>query len=133
MRAKDVKHVKGGKQKLSNMKYLVKHVIRAAGIANIHYLVVRNWSPRKVMDLYLGVRHLFYFPCLSSDKSIFYETISHKTYFNALSKRNGKIFVEQWWDVSSWRDWFGGSIIQNVNSFICFHFSKIIDTKYVLG
>ena len=55
LRAKDVKHVKGGKQKLSNMKYLVKHVIRAAGIVNRHDLVVQNWSPRKVVYLYLGV------------------------------------------------------------------------------
>ena len=57
-------HVKGGKQKLSNMKYLVKHILRATGIANIHDSVVQNWSPRKAMDLYLGVRHLFDFPCL---------------------------------------------------------------------
>ena len=62
LRAKDVKHVKGGKQMLTNMKSLVKQVIRAVGIANRHDLVVRNWSPRKVMDLYLGVRHFFAFP-----------------------------------------------------------------------
>ena len=77
------------------MKYLVKQVIRAAGIANRHDLVVQNWSPRKVMDLYLGVRNFFAFPCLSSDKRRRYETISWKTYFNALSKRKGKLFGEQ--------------------------------------
>ena len=42
MRLKDVKHVKGGKQKLSNMKYLVKQVRRSAGIVNRHDLVVQN-------------------------------------------------------------------------------------------
>ena len=84
LRTKYFIHVKGGKQKLSNMKSLVKQVIRAAGIANRHNLVVRNWSPWKVMDLYLGIRHLFDFPCLSSDKKRRYETISRKTYFNAL-------------------------------------------------
>ena len=68
LREKDVMHIKGGNQKLSNKKYLVKQLLRAAGISNRHDLVVRNWSPRKVMDLYLGVRHLFAFPCLSSDK-----------------------------------------------------------------
>ena len=94
-RAKDVMHVKGGKQKLSNMKSLVKQVMRAAGISNRHDLVVQNWSPRKVMNLYLGVRHLFAFPCLSSDKMSRLETISWKTYFNALSKRKGKLFGEQ--------------------------------------
>ena len=75
MRAKDVKHVKGGKQKLSNMKYLVKHVIRAAGFANRHDLVVRNWYPRKTMGLYWGVRNFFAFPCFYSDKKRQYETI----------------------------------------------------------
>ena len=47
--AKDIKHLKGGKQKLSNMKYLVKQVIRSAGISNRHDFVVQNWSPRKVI------------------------------------------------------------------------------------
>ena len=63
MGGKYVKHAKGGKQKLSNMIFLVNQVIRAAGIANRHDLVVQNWSPRKVMYLYLGVRHFFDFPC----------------------------------------------------------------------
>ena len=92
MREKYVKHVKGGNQKLSNMKYLVKQVIRAEEIANRYDLVVQNWSPRKVMDLYLGVRRLFDFPCLSSDTRRSYETISWKTFLNALSKRKGKLF-----------------------------------------
>ena len=76
LRPKDVKHPNGGKQKLSNMKYFLKRVIRAEGVVNRHNLVVRNWSPRKVMNLYLGVRHFFSFPCLSSDKTRRYETIS---------------------------------------------------------
>ena len=36
---KDDMHVKGGNQNLSNIKYLVKQVIRALGIANRHDLV----------------------------------------------------------------------------------------------
>ena len=68
LRGEYVMHVKGVKQKWSNKKSMVKQVIRAAGIVNRHYMVVRNWSPRKVMDLYLGVRHLFDFTCLSSVK-----------------------------------------------------------------
>ena len=103
---------------------MVKQVIRAAGIPNRHDLVVQNWSPRKVMYLYMGVRHFFDFPCMSSDKRIRYETISWKTYFNALSKRKGKIFGEQLWNVLSWWDLFGTLIIQNVNSCINFHFPK---------
>ena len=77
------------------MKYLVKQVIRAEGIVNIHDLVVRNWSPRKVVDLYLGVRNLFDFTFLSSDKTRCYEKILWKTYLNALTKRKGKLFGEQ--------------------------------------
>ena len=50
-------HVKVGKKKLPNIKSLVKKVIRVAWIVKRHALVVRNWYPRKVMDLYLGVRH----------------------------------------------------------------------------
>ena len=37
---KEVEQVKGGKQKLSNMKTLVKHVMRAAVILNMNDLVV---------------------------------------------------------------------------------------------
>ena len=132
LRSKDVIHVKGVKQKLSNMKYLVKHVLISAGISNRHNLVVRNWYLRKVMDLYLDVRRFFDFPCLSSDKKRRYETISWKTYYKALSKRKGKPFGEQWWNFLIWWDWFGTSIIQHINSCLYFHFSKIIDTNYVL-
>ena len=77
------------------MKYLVKQLISAEGIVNRHDLVVQNWSPRKLIDLYMGVRHFFAFICLSSDKTRCYEKISRKTYFNALTKRKGKLFGEQ--------------------------------------
>ena len=70
------------------MKSLVKQVIRAAGVANRHDLVVRNWSPRKVMDLYLGVRHFFAFPCLSSDKNRRHEK-SHGRHIT-MRCRNGR-------------------------------------------
>ena len=133
LRAKKFMHVKGGKQKLSNMKYLVKQVIKSVGITNIHDLVVQNWFSRKVMDLYLGVMYFFAFPCFSSDKKRRYETISWKKYYNALSKWKGKIFGGQWWNVLGWWDCFVTSIIINVTSCIYFHFSKIIDTNYVLG
>ena len=55
------------------MKSLVRQVSRAAGIDNRHDLVVRKWSPRKVMDSYLGVRHFFAFTWFSSDKKRLYE------------------------------------------------------------
>ena len=42
LRAKDVNNVKGGKKKLTNMKSLVKQLIRAAGIVNRYDLVVQK-------------------------------------------------------------------------------------------
>ena len=104
LRAKYVMHIKGGKQKLSNMKYMVKQVIRAAGIANKHDLVVLNCSPMEVMELYLGVSYFFDFICLSSVKRIRYETISWDTYFNALSKRKGQTI---WVSVMEYLDLVG--------------------------
>ena len=69
LRSKYVKHLRVGKKKISNMKYLVKQVIRATGNVVRHDLVFRNWLPMKVMDLYLGVRHFFAFTFLSSDNT----------------------------------------------------------------
>ena len=40
LRSKYVEGVKCGEQKLSNMKYLVKQVIRSVGVVNRHDLVV---------------------------------------------------------------------------------------------
>ena len=66
--SKYVNQVKGGKQKLSNMKTFVKNVMREAVIENRNDLVVNCWSPRKVVDLYGGVKHLFAFPFLTYEK-----------------------------------------------------------------
>ena len=72
---KDVEQVKVGKQKLSNMKTLVKHVMRLAVIANQNDLVVTFWSPRKLMDLYVVVSNFFDFPFLTYGKRRLYETM----------------------------------------------------------
>ena len=77
------------------MKTLVKHVMRAAVIANHNDLVVDWWSPRKVMNLYGGVRRFFSFPYLAYDKRRRHETMSWKTYFNVLMKRKVKRFGER--------------------------------------
>ena len=95
LRPKDGRPVNCGNQKLTNMKFLVRQVIRAAEISNRHDLVFRNWSSRKLMDLYLVFRNFFGFPFLSSDKRRHNETIPWETYFNALSKRKGKLFGYQ--------------------------------------
>ena len=95
LRCKDVKQVKCGKKKLSNMKTLVKHVMRAGVISNGNDLVVNWWSLRTAMNLYRGVRHLFYFPYLTSYKRSRYETVLRENYFAFLMKKEGVIYVEQ--------------------------------------
>ena len=90
LRGKYVLHVKGRKQKLSNMKSLAKQVIRAVGFTNRHDLVVQNWPPRKLMDSYLGCRHLFALRCLSSVKRRRCEKISWKTCQNGRAKYLGR-------------------------------------------
>ena len=92
---KDAKQIKGEKKKLSNMKTLVKHVTRAALIANRNDLVVNCWYPRNVMDLYRGISHFFAFSCLTYDKKICYETMSWNTYFNVLMKMREKLCGEK--------------------------------------
>ena len=79
------------------MKTLLKHVKRAVIIANSNDLVVNWWSPRKIMDLYMGVRHLFTLSCITSDLKRRYETMSWKTYLNLLMKRKWKLCGEKWW------------------------------------
>ena len=95
LRAKDVKEVKGGKQALSNMRYLVKHVIRATVMGNRPELNRRgNWTVQNVNDLYMGVKHFFAFPSNKGAGSRRFETLSWKTYYTLLSKRKGKLLGE---------------------------------------
>ena len=92
LQCKDVKQVKGGKQNLSNIKALVKYVTKAAVIDNRNDLVVDFWYPRKVMDLYRGVRKFFAFPYPTNNKRRRFETMSWRNYLNILTKIKGKIF-----------------------------------------
>ena len=92
--ASDVKHIKGGKQKISNMKNVVKHVERAATLVNLQHLVVHEYTPRAVLDLYNGIKHMFAFPSLSKTHKRRLEQINWKTYYNILSKRKGRLYGE---------------------------------------
>ena len=89
LRCKDMKQLNGGKQKLSNMKTLVKHVLIAAVIANWNDLVVDYWYPRNVIDLYVGVIYFLDFPCIAYEKRRRYDTMSLNTCFNVFMKRKG--------------------------------------------
>ena len=68
LKACDVKGVKGGKQKLSNMRGLVRHVERAARLANVEHLIMKKWNQRRVLDLYAAVKHFFVFSSLVAGK-----------------------------------------------------------------
>ena len=95
LKAVDVKDVRGGKQKISNMRSLVRHVERAARFANLSHLVKKKWEVRDVLDLYSAVKHLFEFPSLISGKQWRYEQLGWKTYYNILAKRKVRLFGEQ--------------------------------------
>ena len=88
--------MKGGKQKLSNMRSLVKHVERAARMANVEHLILRRWEPRGVLDLYGAVKHFFSFPNLvGKQHTRRYEQLCWKTYYNILiTKRKGRLYGE---------------------------------------
>ena len=94
LKAVDVKEVKFGKQKLSNMRCLVRHVERGARIVNLAHLIVKKWEVRDVLDLYHAVRHLFEFPSLIVGKRRQFEQLNWKTFYNILSKRKGRLYGE---------------------------------------
>ena len=104
------------------MKTLVKHVTRAAIIANRNDLVVTSWSPRKAMDLYVGVIHFFDFPCLTYEKIRRCEKMSWKTYFNvwwigrenSLESNDGSV---SWWNVLYRQKKIFITILLNFNAF----------------
>ena len=95
LKAVDVKELKGGKQKLSNMRCLVRHVERGAAIVNLRHLVKKKWETRDVLDLYHAVKHLFEFPSLVNGKQRRFEQLGWKTFYNILAKRKGRLYGEQ--------------------------------------
>ena len=68
LKAKNMKHVKSGKQKLSNVKLLVSQLIRVATMANRHDLLMRSLVTGEVLAIYRGVKHFFAFPTLLHGK-----------------------------------------------------------------
>jgi len=96
LKACDVKGMKGGKQKISNMRCLVRHVERAAGLANVEHLIMNRWDQRGVLDLYGAVKHFFEFPSLVGGKhKRRYEQLCWKTFYNILiTKRKGRLYGE---------------------------------------
>ena len=77
------------------MKPLVKHVMRAAVIANWNHLVLNCWSPRKMMDLYgdLYIPLIFHIsPMIKEYAKCSESNYSSVSWRNNLYSR-GKIFI----------------------------------------
>jgi len=95
IRANDLREMKGGSQTLLMVKKLVIHVESGIRMVHLTHLLVQNWTPRHVLDLYNAVKHLFSLPSLQRSKRRRLETISWKTYYNILSMRKGILIGEQ--------------------------------------
>ena len=94
LRSCDVKSMKGGVNQLSMMRYLMRHVERAAHFVNLPHLIVRKWTTRNAIDLYNAVNHMFAFPNARNSKRR-HEQLSWKSYYNLLNSRKGKLYGEQ--------------------------------------
>ena len=60
---------------------------------NLLHLLVQNWTPRHVLDVYNDVKHLFAFTSINRSRRL--ETIAWKTYYNILCARKGYLVGEQ--------------------------------------
>ena len=87
-----MRDTKGGIQKLSMMKKLVKTVEKGVRIVNLPHLLVQNWTLRYVLDLYNAVKHLFVFTYLNKRRRL--EKFSWKTYYNILCSGKGYLVGE---------------------------------------
>ena len=94
LRPIDVKHLKFGGCKLSNMRNVMKQVKRATLVINRPDLIKSKMSSEDTIVLYHAIKHLFQFDCMTLGKKRRYETISWKTYYNILMKRKGKLVGE---------------------------------------
>ena len=104
LRSCNVKSMKGGVNQLSMMRYLMRHVERAAHFVNLPHLIVRKWTTRNAIDLYNAVNHMFAFPNARNSKRR-HEQLSWKSYYNLLNRRKGKLYGEQLtWLTSTYRE-----------------------------
>ena len=86
-----MKDVKGGKQKILNMRCLVQHVERGARMAGMEHLIMKKWDTRGVLDLYHATKHFFALPSLVNGQQQMYEQLGWKTFYNILAKRKGRL------------------------------------------
>eukprot|EP00957_Ditylum_brightwellii_P004892 372767-Ditylum_brightwellii.AAC.1 len=86
----DISPIKSDRQKLNMMHLLINAIYRATNYVNLPHFIVKDWMPRKVLDLYQYTKHMFYFPNMNTNATRQYETIVWKTYYNLLVKRKGR-------------------------------------------
>ena len=53
-----VRHLEGGKQKVTNMNYPVNHLFGAYVFVDCYALELRFWTTKNVIYLYDGVKHM---------------------------------------------------------------------------
>ena len=81
------RHLKGVKQKLSNIKYMVRHILREANISNHTEFVAGFWTLKRVINLCYSVNSMFSFsPCIMSKNKIIHDIICWKTNYNIYHK-----------------------------------------------
>lgn len=90
----DVRGIKGGIVKLSQMRKLMSCLEKGARIVNKSSLVKSNMTERDARNLYDSVYHLFKIPAEETKKRR-YETMSWKSYYNLLGKRKWRLYGEK--------------------------------------
>ena len=87
-------HFNRPKKTLYEMRYLMKHVERAARARNLWCLNHLDWTLEKSIKMYDGVQHLFKFPP-KRNKNRRHNELSWRTVNNILQSRKGKLVGEQ--------------------------------------
>jgi hypothetical protein len=90
----EMKSIKGGKQKICNMRKMIKYIERAAACVGREELVRGAFSIPKAILLYESIRHLFEYPSLRITNQRRFDSISWKTFYNLVSKNGGRFVGE---------------------------------------
>ena len=76
------------------MRYVMRHVERAAVLVGLPHLIVRKWTPRNAIILCNGIKHMFAFPNVRGKSNRRHAQMSLKSYYNLLNQRKGLLYGE---------------------------------------
>ena len=93
IRGSDMREMKGGIQKFSMMKKLVKHLEKGVRIVNIPHLLVQNCTLIHVLDLYYDGKLFFLFPSLKRRRRL--KKSAWKNYCIILCVKKGYLVGEK--------------------------------------